>query len=515
MESIADIVRKGRRLRPDSEALVCGTTRRTYAQIDDRTNRLGHAMQTLGIGKGDRVAILSDNSVEYMELFFGAAKIGAVTVPINTRLSPPEMRALVDRAAPSLVFAGKGYGDRTEALGIGRRVGIGLSTGEASGFFDYEALLAAAPSSDPESDSGEDDLAMLVFTGGTTGQSKGVLLSHRNLLTAITAVVISFGFREDDITCQPLPLFHVAFWPTFSHLFVGGKSVILPRVDIHEIAETIQRERCTNINAVPTLYTWMIDDPSFGAYDLSSLRCITYSGSPFPQEPLRRCIKRFGPIFVQGYGMTEAAPLLAFLGPKDHHLEGARARLLRSAGRETALTRIRIVDDAGAELPPGAVGEVVARGHNIMRGYWNNPELTAERLRDGWLRTGDLGYLDEEGYLFLVDRKADMIVTGGENVYPKEVEDVLYTHPAVRECAVASAPDPKWTERVQAAIVLQDGATATEEELIAHCAATLARYKCPKKIEFWDQIPKSGVGKILRREVKDVFWASHDTRISN
>lgn len=515
MESIADIVRKGRRLRPDTEALVCGPTRRSYAQIDERTNRLGHAMRDLGIGTGDRVAILSDNSVEYMEIFFGAAKIGAVAVPINTRLSLPEMRALADRATPALVFAGTGYAERAAALGIERRVGIDLTAAEANGFYDYETLLAAADASDPLGDTDESGLAMLVFTGGTTGQSKGVMLSHRNLLTAIAAIVISFGFRADDITCQPLPLFHVAFWPTFCHLFVGGKSIILPRVDIHEIAATIEREGCTNVNAVPTLYTWMIDDPDFDRYDLSSLRCIAYSGSPFPQEPLRRCIRKFGPIFVQGYGMTEAAPLLTFLGPEDHQLQGDRAQLLRSAGRETTLTRIRIVDDAGNELPPGEVGEVTARGHNIMLGYWNNPELTAERLRDGWLYTGDVGYLDQAGYLFLVDRKADMIVTGGENVYPKEVEDALYTHPAVRECAVASAPDQKWTERVQAVVVLQDGVRVTEQELIAHCAETLARYKCPKKIEFWDQIPKSGVGKILRREVKDVFWAGHDTRISN
>lgn len=516
MDTIADIVRKGRRLRASQEALVCGRTRRTYGELDLRTNRLANALTTLGIGHGDRIAVLADNSIEYMEVFFGAAKIGAIVTPINTRLSLNEMMALVASATPRLLFAGAGFAEYAAALNPGIVVGIGRAQSVGlAGAYDFEALLAAASDRDPLVNVAEDDLAMLVYTGGTTGQSKGVMLSHRNLLTAMAAIVISFGIRPDDITCQALPLFHVAFWPVFSHLFVGGKAVILVKAEIHAIAATIQDERCTNINAVPTLYCWMIDDPEIDSYDLSSLRYIAYSGSPFPQEPLRRCMERFGAIFVQAYGLTEAAPILTYLGPEDHHLDGPRMRLLKSAGRETVLTRLRVVDAQGREMPRGEPGEVVAMGHNIMRGYWRNPELSAERLRDSWLHTGDIGYMDEEGYLFLVDRKSDMIVTGGENVYPKEVEDVLYRHSAVRECAVASAPDPKWTERVQAVVVLHDGAGATEEELIAHCAQTLAKYKCPKKIMFWEEIPKSSIGKILRREVKDVFWAGHQTRISS
>jgi acyl-CoA synthetase (AMP-forming)/AMP-acid ligase II len=263
---------------------------------------------------------------------------------------------------------------------------------------------------------------------------------------------------------------------------------------------------------VPTLYTWLLEHPEIDRYDLSSLRYMSYAGSPFPPEVLKRCIRRFGDIFVQGYGMTEANGGTG-LPPWDHVLEGERSRLLASAGKPSLCADVRVVDEEGVPLRPGEVGEIVIRGKHVTQGYWKNPELTEKALRNGWLHTGDMGYMDEEGYLFLIDRKADMIVTGGENVYPKETEDVLYEHPAVLECAVVSAPDERWGERVQAVVVLREGHRATAEELIAYCKQRLAGYKCPKAVEFWNVLPKTPIGKILRKDVKTKFWKGRDRPI--
>ena len=258
---------------------------------------------------------------------------------------------------------------------------------------------------------------------------------------------------------------------------------------------------------VPTLLTWLIDDPRLEQYDVSSLRLIAYAGSPMPLEVMRKCIQKFGRIFSQGYGLTEAAPGVTVLSPEDHVVEGTRSRLLSSCGRPNMFADVKIVDEDDVALKPGELGEIAVKGKNIMMGYWKNPELTARTLRGGWLHTGDVGMMDEEGYLFLSDRKADMIITGGENVYPKETEDVIYTHPAVRECAVIAVPDKRWGERVHAAVALKDGFEGVAaEDIITHCRDKLAGYKCPKSVDFWPDLPKTSIGKIMRREVKRRYW---------
>jgi len=326
------------------------------------------------------------------------------------------------------------------------------------------------------------------------------------------SLLSSFTFK--DTTCYVLPLFHIAFWTAYCLLIVAGRVVIVRRPDPGEILRLVEDEKCTHINLVPTLLSWLMDYPKFNEFDLSSLRLITYGGSPMPVEVLRRCIQRFGSIFAQGYGLTEAAPALSYLDNEDHILEGPRAKQLASAGKENLVAQVRVVNENDMPVKPGEIGEIVARGKNIMMGYWKNPELTAETLRGGWLHTGDMGTIDEEGFIYLMDRKADMIVTGGENVYPKEVEDVLYGHPAIQECAVVSAPDERWGERVQAVIVLKAGQAATEEELINFCKSKLAGYKCPKKVEFWGELPKTPIGKILRKDVKKQFWEGKERSIS-
>jgi acyl-CoA synthetase (AMP-forming)/AMP-acid ligase II len=380
------------------------------------------------------------------------------------------------------------------------------------GGLEYEALLRQAPEGDPAVPVAEDDLAILMYTGGTTGLPKGAMLSHRGLLSGMTATTQQMGFTQRDVTCMCLPLFHISFWPTFCLLMVGGKVVVVRRPTIAGVLKPIQDERCTHVNAVPTLYNWMLDAPEAKQFDVSSLRLMTYAGSPIPEQVLRRCIDRFGDVFAQIYGLTEGGGGTALM-QEDHVLDGPRSRLLRSAGKELLLTEVRVVDEGGNPVQPGVAGEVVIRGANVMMGYWKKPEQTAAALQGGWLHTGDIGRMDEEGYLYLIDRKADMIVTGGENVYPAETENVLYKHPRVQECVVVSAPDERWGERVQAVVVLRPGPPVAEGELVEFCRKSLASYKCPKKIEFWDALPKSAVGKLLRRDVKAKFWEGRDRRI--
>jgi long-chain acyl-CoA synthetase len=513
MFTLGDIARKGARIHAEREAVVFEGTRLTYRELDLRVNRLANALLRLGMQKGERVAALADNGHKYLEVYLAAAKAGLVTVPINSRLAPEEMRGILDDSGVALVLAGDGYEETTAKLRATTktvRTWVGLD--REFGGLEYEALLRQAPDVEPAVQVDENDLAILMYTGGTTGTPKGAMLSHRNLLSTMVCSTQQMGITQRDVTCMCLPLFHISFWSAFCHLLAGGKVVVVRRPTVGVVLKAIQDERCTHVNAVPTLYNWMLDAPEAQQFDVSSLRLMTYAGSPIPEEVLRRCIARFGNIFAQAYGLTEAGGGLALM-PEDHVLDGPRSKLLRSAGKELLLVEVRVVDEAGTPVPPGVVGEVVIRGANVMMGYWNKPEQTAAALRDGWLHTGDIGKMDEEGYVYLVDRKADMIVNGGENVYPTETENVLYNHPRVQECVVSSAPDDRWGERVQAVVVLKPGPPVTEQELIDFCKEHLAGYKCPKKFEFWETLPKSAVGKLLRREVKAKFWQGRDRRI--
>jgi acyl-CoA synthetase (AMP-forming)/AMP-acid ligase II len=341
------------------------------------------------------------------------------------------------------------------------------------------------------------------------------MLTHRGVMLSGIAAALQFGLTREDSTCFVLPIFHVSWWPILMMLLVGGKVCINRKPRLDTIFKLIEEEQCTHMNLVPTIYGWMVEDPGLEKYDLSSLRMLSYAGSPFPQEVLKKCIKRLGNKFFQGYGATETSgAAISVLGAEDHFLEGERAKYLSSAGKASICSRVRIVNERDHTLGPGEVGEICAKGEHIMKGYWKNPGLTAEVLRGGWYHTGDLGFMDEDGYIYMVDRKADMIISGGENVYPKEVEDVIYSHPAVKECSVVSSPRQGWGEIVHAVVVLTPGSTATEQEIIDHCKKTLAGYKCPKAVSFWEDLPKTIVGKIMKKEIKQKFWKGKDRMIS-
>jgi long-chain acyl-CoA synthetase len=508
MYTLGDVPRKGATVHPDKVAIVFERTRLTFREMNERVNRFANALIGIGCKKGDRLVILSENTHKYMEVYFAAAKAGMSVTPLNFRLSDTELTHIANDSEAVVFIMGDGYEECSQAMRDDLkhiRHWIALD-GRAKRYLFYEDLIKDAAPTEPEVQVDEDDMMILMYTGGTTGLPKGVMLSHRNLLSAMYGLIIAYSLTRHDIECFILPLFHVSFWPVLCVLMVGGTVVIVRRPDLQETLKEIQNEKCTHIVLVPTLLVWILDLPNLDEYDLSSLRVITYAGSPMAPEVLKRCISKFGNIFGQGYGLTEAGPLATTLYPEDHAFEGPKADLLKSVGKEGATTEVRVLDENDRPAKPGQVGEISVRGKNVMMGYWKNPELSAEVLRGGWLHTGDLGYVDDEGYIYLVDRKADMIVTGGENVYPKETEDVLYENPAVQECAVVSAPDEKWGERVQAVVVLKEGYTITEEELKQHCKKRLAGYKCPKKIEFWNQLPKTPIGKIMRKEVKKHFW---------
>lgn len=514
MYNLSDILRNSALTHPDAEAVVFEGTRLTYRELDNRTNALANIILEKGYKKCDRLAVLSENTHKYLEVYFAASKLGMSVTPLNFRLSDSELEYIINDSESTGILVGDGYEEK--ALNIkdklkNIRSWIALDKA-ADGYEYYEDLVKTGSTEEPDIEVGEEELAVLMYTGGTTGLPKGVMMSNRNLMTAIIAVNLGYNFNEKDITCFVLPLFHVSFWPAFAVLMVGGKVVINKRVDLNEIMRLIQDENCTHINAVPTIFTWILQLTDVSAYDTSSLKKISYAGSPMAPEILKSCIKVFGNIFSQGYGMTEALGA-TFLAENDHQLEGEKSRLLLSAGKASQCAKIKIVNEDDRTLPPGEIGEIAVTGKHVMLGYWKKPELTAEVMRNGWYHTGDMGYMDKEGYLFLVDRKADMIVTGGENVYPKETEDVLYEYGAVLECAVVSAPDEKWGERVQAAVVLKPDETVTEDELMEHCRKRLAGYKCPKSIHFWESIPKTPIGKILRKDVKIAFWEGRNRTI--
>ena len=525
MYKLGDIPRKSALSYPDREAIFFEGTRLTYKEFNDRVNRLANALTDKGFVQKERLAVLTENTFKFLEVYFAAGKLGMSVTPLNTRLSDDELIFIVNDSESCCLFVGEGYEKKgvdiikalpkvRECIFFDEKVEgfIDYQEMNVNGFTSYEDMLDTASESEPEVEVEEDEMAILMYTGGTTGLPKGVMMSHRGIMTAIISANLSSKFTKEDTTCFVLPLFHVSFWPALTLLMVGGKVAINRKPAMENILKLIQDEKCTHINAVPTIYGWLLQVENIEQYDLSSLRSVMYAGSPFPTELLKQCLQKFGNILSQGYGMTEACGV-TMLAEEDHVLEGEKSKLLVSAGKPSICAEVKIFDKQDNELKTGEIGEIVVKGRHVMMGYWKNPELTRKTLRGGWYHTGDMGYMDENGYLFLVDRKADMIVTGGENVYPKEVENVLYTHPAVAMAAVVSAPDKKWGERVQAAVVLKENKAATEEDLIEYCKKRLAGYKCPKAISFESSLPTTPVGKILRKDLKKKFWEGQERSI--
>ncbi len=487
----------------------------SYGEFDQRIDRLVNALETTyGARKGDRLAVLSHNRPEILEIFGAAEKGGFVAVALSWRLLPGELLALIRAARPTVLFVQRRHVPTIEAIRADlaqiRLVLIGgapAAGGEdaPADYDEYEALLASGEARAPRAAVGEDDLVCLVYTSGTTGAPRAAMLTHRGQLAHAQAAARECGIVATDVNLIVTPFFHIAAHNMrLAHSVVGATNAIMDSWDPVETLRAVERERATFLQVVPLQIAVLLDRPDLDRFDLSSLKTILYASSPMPVELLRRGIQTFGPIFMQAYGQTEGGPSFSMLHKHEHvdRMIVAGVSRLASAGRPLPEVTLEIRDDADAPLPLGQVGEICARSPFLMEGYWSNPVDTAEVLRGGFLHTGDLGFMDDEGFVYIVDRKKDMIISGGVNVYPREVEEVLYRHPAVLEAAVIGVPDPKWVEAVKALVVLRRGIAATEAEILEFCGERLAGYKKPKSVEFWDELPKSPAGKILKKELR-------------
>lgn len=507
--------------KPNKVAVIDGPKRFTYQQLAERVTLLAGALEQAGVKKGDRVALLMLNESRYLELLYGITLLGAIAVPLNVRLTPYELDFILKDSGAKLLFLHKEFLPLVPKLrqDIANLEKIVLCEDEGAGdeVAGYEELLAGAQALELVGRATEDEIAGIFYTGGTTGMPKGVMLTHRNLLSNAFNVGLAFSYTADDIYLHAAPMFHLADGAsTFAITMVGGTHVHVRVFEPHHVLKTIQEARVTACLLVPTMITILINTPSINEYDISSWRKVLYGASPCPPEVVKKAKELLPVQFFQGYGQSEAAPVLTFMMPKDHVTEGEEHLVARlaSCGQPLAGVEVRCFNAEDKDVQPGEVGEIVARGPNVMKGYWNRPEETKAALRGGWLRTGDMATVDEENFFFIVDRKKDMIVTGGENVFSVEVENVVYTHPAVLEAAIVGVPDERWGEAVKAVVVVRKDATVTEEELIQHCRSCLANYKVPKSVDFVSELPKSGAGKILKRNLRDKYWEGHSRKVN-
>ncbi len=498
---------------PNGTATIYKDRVRTFTEHADRIARFAGALQSLGVQARARVAMLSMNSDRFAEYLLAVPWAGAAVNPVNIRWSPAEIAYSMTDSDTHVLLIDDAFVPMAPLL---REKAPGLATlihcGDGptpEGMLSYEELVAAH---DPVEDAyrSGDDLAGVYYTGGTTGFPKGVMLSHTNFVTSgLGAVATGELLKAGATLLHAAPMFHLADLAAWSGMTIlGGTHVMVPFFEPTSVFTAIQEHKPTDVLLVPTMIQILVDHPDAGNYDLSSLERILYGGSSISEGVLHRTQQRFpGVRLTQAYGQTEAAPIVTMLLPDDH--VGDR---MRSGGRAAPHSQVAILDIDGSEVPTGDVGEVCAKGAHIMQGYWNNPEQSARALRGGWLHTGDLAYMDAEGFVFVVDRLKDMIITGGENVYSAEVENALSKHPAVASSAVIGVPDEKYGERVHAVVVLVAGSTASAEDLTAHCKELIASYKVPRSFEFLDVLPMSGAGKILKRELRQAYAAMQEER---
>ena len=501
---------RGARLKPNRVALVCGEHSLTWSAFVDRIARVAGVLRDFGVGPDTPVSMLADTCFEYFDYHYAVPWTGGVLVPMNTRLSDPEMIHILNDAEVKVLICSREYAHRLPALKAGARhlqtvIGIGLDDEP----LDYDTLWQARAPIEDVRRGGEDRLS-LIYTGGTTGLPKGVETTHANSVANLLAAIPNIEFHEDMVYLHAMPVFHTAGSARiFGTVTALGTGILLPRFELGAMLKAIEQHRCTHLLVVPTMLNRLLNHPDFARTDFSSVTNISYGASIMPEALLRRALNSLpGVRFTQSYGMTELSPSAAYLQPKYHVLEGPLAGRIKSIGQAIHTAEIRIADDDDNEMPRGEVGEIQVRGPMVMKGYWKQPELSAKTLRGGWMHTGDAAWMDEEGFIYLVDRIKDMIITGGENVYSGEVENALHEHPGVRECAVIGLPHDDFGETVHAIVVLHDGAAVTATDLIGHCRAIIAHYKCPRSVEFrTDPLPLSGTNKILKRQLREEVLA--------
>ncbi len=507
---------------PNRVVTVFGERRRTYTEFYERVTRMAGALQALGMQAGDRVGILALNSDRYLELYFAIWWGGGAVNPVNVRWSPREVAYSLDDCETRILVVDDNFVDmanelreRSKCLATIVHMSEQTSKSVEDNTIDYEQLIETTS---PVSDAlrCNDDLAGIFYTGGTTGVPKGVMLSHTNMFSCGMSGVCEGVGREGDIGLHAAPMFHLAdgfFMLVMSML--GCTQVMVPRFEPELVLETIQKEGVTITLIVPTMVQMLVDHPKLSSYRLDSFTRLVYGASPISEALLRRTRERLPHTeLLQAYGQTEMSPVVSALPPQYHEDDKRYAGKIRSAGRPAVGIEVKIVDADDNEVPPGTVGEIAARGPNVMQGYWNKPEETTAALRGGWMHTGDGAYMDEDGFIFVVDRVKDMIISGGENVYSVEVENAIAQHPAVAACAVIGIPDSKWGEAVHAFVVRKSGADDTSaEDIKMHCREYIADYKCPRSVEFCESLPLSGAGKVLKTVLREPYWKDKERKV--
>lgn len=518
---MGDILRRSAINFPNKTALIYENYALSYRELNYRVNCLANSLLKMGIKKGDRLALLLHNCPELFEIYFASAKIGSIFVPINNLIKQKELRQILEYVSPRVLFVDPDYVEVIDSLREDLRFiefFIGLKGVSSTNFKQYDFMIEQGESGEPEANVSNDDVMNIILTSGTTGRPKGVMRTHRHNFINVMAEAIEFRLKYDDRALFLTPYYHVAIESVLGrHILMANTIVIRKegRFDPKETLGILSLEKITVLQVVPTIINAMLQVESMETYDLSHLRLMTYVGSPMPVPLIKRAIKRFNCQFLQLYGQTEAGPMITALRPEDHTLDESDTQLTRlaSAGRPVLGWEVRIVDEKDNDVPEGEVGEIIARSDCMTIGYWNLPDETATTLRGGWLHTGDMGRFDGDGYIYIVDRKNDMIISGGKNIYPREIEEVLYQHDAVLEATVIGVPDEYWGESVKALVVLKDGMKATEEEIIDFCKKNLASYKKPRTVEFREELPKNPAGKILKRIIKEEYWKDKGRKI--
>lgn len=513
------ILKRAVKLYPRKTAVVDGDLRLTYDELQERVNRVTHAVSDAGVSLENRVAVLDYNTHRYLEMYFGMAQSGRALLPLNTRLSAEEYRYILDDAEAEALIFHADYKPIVEKVRLANTTVKHYIICDGPADEDwitctYEEFLARA-SSDPVSfePTDENDMLNLYYTSGTTGRPKGVILTHRNIYANALSTIISFKLEDATVWHHIAPLFHLAdAFFAWSVTYQGGKHVMQRQFSPKSVLETMQKEGITCCMMVPTMINFILNEPDLDRYDLASLQWVMVGGAPMSPANAKRMMERLGCRYISGYGLTETSPLLTVGNLKDtvlDHPEDVKMTYLTRTGLEVVGVDLRVIDPSGKDVPwdGASVGEIVARGDNVMKGYWKLPTETANAFREGYFHTGDLATVDPEGYILIVDRAKDIIISGGENIASVEIENVIYTHPQVLECAVIAFPDEKWGEIPKVIVALKSGAELTEQDLVTYCRERLAPFKVPRLVEFVSELPKTGSGKILKGELRKSFGA--------
>jgi len=498
--NIGEFLSRRSNLTPAREGLVCEDVRRTYKDLNDRANRLANAMKAIGIGYGDRVGLLALNEPEYYDMYFGLGKIGATLVPVNYRLAGPEIQYILSDCGSKVFVFGKEYTEVVDSIrnAIPAKDFVAIFDDAPQWAKSYEALIGDASDEEPEIVGGDDDTLTILYTSGTTGRPKGAELTHTYYYWNSVNLMATLGLNIGETTMIALPLFHIgalAGPPYIVHS--GGKAVLLRSLDPQRFLELLEEEKVNGFGSVPQLLDFLKWVPDFEKYDWSSVRVILVYAAPVPVTLIKE-YEAAGIEVRQLYGLTECNTGTVLDSENAIDKVG-------SCGKPFFHTDVRVVDDNGRDLGPGEKGEVLLRAPNVMKGYWNRPEDTAAAIKDGWLYTGDIAKMDTDGFLYILDRKKDMIISGGENIYPAEIEDALLNNPKIADVGVIGYPHEKWGEAVKAIVVVKEGGTLTEKELIEWCQGRIGRFKIPKAVVFTDTIPRTPTGKILKRELREKF----------